>query len=803
MKKQVLLAPLCFLGILASNAQLYMTSHTASFTGVSNDGIAVGSTDQNTPYFLWNPFTGESTPIGGISAGNGLGGTARISDDGKYVIGLNQYNKVALTTAWAKALYPDYSDYNITGFLRAGKQICFATAVTPEGKSTVLESGGQCNNWRSNDSGNVFEDAVITSGAYASVYCFFIGCEDGRFFASSGNSAWAESDIRPEGVTTEIKAYTAMDFSKMGTSDMYFDGCVGYEGTDGSYGVYYTNDGTRRYAEFFESEGVAGVPSCIHYVADPLVADYRRFYLTTADGKIQLSADKGASWSTLFDAGMPLHKIAFANPDRGVAISDEVVFVTEDAGETWTKVTIFPEEINPYAATSPRRWNDVIYDGKRIILAGNQGMLYISDDNGRTFIRQTDIIGEAAQLDLLALDYSADWQLLSIGSEQGTFLTKKEAGAIDDACAVGRYDVEAGEWTPYDNLGTFQVALYPTDGAVYGISDNGEYAVGIIYSEVSDEDHRIMGYACIWDSEGKATRLPNMFDYVKERPCNARANAVSNDGSVVVGWQDCQGPWMASVWRRRDDGSYKQEILFNDPEISIEDFDFNDFDAITANTLSHCNAISPNGKWIGGNGSSYANSPRQMAWIWSEENGFTDMPTGGSVMEISDDGKTVMGYGYLGFGGWLWTEEDGYRDLNAVARELCPDFDSIADGFYISGAYAMSANGRYICGYMMRGIDEQRAYVLDLRPEVDSVDEISEKLSVKVYPNPVVDELHVDLPFGNEAEITVINMHGAVCSRATIAGSSNTIDVSGLAPGIYMVNVKAGNTSDTFRVIVR
>lgn len=500
---------------------------------------------------------------------------------------------------------------------------------------------------------------------------------------------------------------------------------------------------------------------------------------------------------------MPLYKIAFSTPEKGVAISDEVVFVTEDAGDTWTKVTIFPGEINPFSATSPRRWNDVIYDGDRIILAGNQGMLFISEDNGKSFIRQTDIIKEGGQLDFCALDYSADWQLLSIGSEQGTFLSKKEAGSIENACAVGRYDVEAGEWTPYDNLGTFNVAIYPTDGSIYGISDNGEYAVGIVYSEVSEENHNIVAYAGIWDSEGKVTRLPNMFDSEESRPCQARANAVSNDGSVVVGWQDRQGPWMASVWRRQEDGSYKQEILFNDSEINLEDFDFTDFDNVTSNVLSDCNAISPNGKWIGGKGSSYANNPRQQAWIWSEETGFIDMPTSGSVMEISDDGKTVMGYGALGYGGWIWTEEEGYRDLNTVARELCPDFSDITDGFYIAGAYAMSPNGRYVCGFMMRGVDEQRAYVLDLRPEVQGVEEIEEQINVNVYPNPVADELHVDMPFENNAEITILNMQGAVCRRANLFGSTNTIDVSDLAAGFYMVNVKTGNASRTFKVIVK
>ena len=115
----------------------------------------------------------------------------------------------------------------------------------------------------------------------------------------------------------------------------------------------------------------------------------------------------------------------------------------------------------------------------------------------------------------------------------------------------------------------------------------------------------------------------------------------------------------------------------------------------------------------------------------------------------------------------------------------------------------MSPNGRYVCGFMMRGVDEQRAYVLDLRPEVQSVEEIEEQINVNVYPNPVADELHVDMPFENNAEITILNMQGAVCRRANLSGSTNTIDVSDLAAGFYMVNVKTGNASRTFKVIVK
>lgn len=37
---------------------------------------------------------------------------------------------------------------------------------------------------------------------------------------------------------------------------------------------------------------------------------------------------------------------------------------------------------------------------------------------------------------------------------------------------------------------------------------------------------------------------------------STRANAVNADGTVVVGWQDQNGPWKAAVWRKDSSGGY-------------------------------------------------------------------------------------------------------------------------------------------------------------------------------------------------------------------------------------------------------
>lgn len=66
------------LGFLAVSgtgfAQLEVTDRKFSTQGVTNEGLVVGTTDQMSSYYLWNPDEGDMFMIGGVSAGNGIGG---------------------------------------------------------------------------------------------------------------------------------------------------------------------------------------------------------------------------------------------------------------------------------------------------------------------------------------------------------------------------------------------------------------------------------------------------------------------------------------------------------------------------------------------------------------------------------------------------------------------------------------------------------------------------------------------------------------------------------------------------------
>ena len=75
------------------------------------------------------------------------------------------------------------------------------------------------------------------------------------------------------------------------------------------------------------------------------------------------------------------------------------------------------------------------------------------------------------------------------------------------------------------------------------------------------------------------------------------------------------------------------------------------------------------------------------------------------------------------------------------------------------------------------------------------VENVADKVAT-VYPNPAVDVLNVNATSEIE-NIAVFALNGAtVASQANIDGNQATIDVSGLAPGIYVV--KVNNTAIRF-----
>lgn len=802
MKKSlpVALAAACMAS--AASAQFYVPSGQPipNVTSVTNEGVAVGYNDQNQPFFIWDAINDTQKRIGGISAGQGVGGVPRFDASGKLIAAPMESDKINVFTAWSNFTNTDMAPYVFCQTCYLGDWSLFAVGYTPDGKEGAIMKSANCGqSWsradmlsRQNDEGkweNYTPDFPIycivpTVGSQGII---LVGGGNGTLLSGYGNGSWNKAELPEIALPSPVKAYRNMSFTYITTDRGYKDadkGCMLLELEDGSYTIIYTHDGTETFAV---AEGVEAKPQT-------LVNNGTNFFLGTADGIIQVSKDGGKTWSNAFiDAeGRPFHRIVFSDENKGLALSDNVVFITRDGGATWTKTEVLPAAAIGFPKTSS--WKDAVWLDDYIMIIGTNACCYKSTDDGETF---TEVEGFTGDLGTIFRDGR---KITAIIGQEGNTWRKEDKDYISGYTA-GLYDVEADTWTPLTSTG------YVSDAASspWQISGDGKHVVGIAYEP--NADGITVSHAAIWTGTDEVISLPNRF--ADSGPFNVdkggracRANAVSYDGSVVAGWQDVYGPWFGSVWRKGDDGNFTQTILTSTDK-GQDDVDWSSKDDMIANCVGSCQTISPDGKWIGGRGlpELKVNGP----WIWSEETGYKvlyeDMD--GTVADINSDGTVAVGWMGPGSSAWIWTEKEGFSYLqDYVEKKLGHELED----FGIVSVYDMSPNGRYICGYGMWE-DTPAAYVFDLFAKVEGVEEMeAAQIKAAVYPNPVVSELHVDLPYDSDTvntTITLYDMQGGVVRRMNGCRQSNVMNVDGLSSGLYVLDVCAGNTHKAYKVVVK
>jgi uncharacterized membrane protein len=357
-------------------------------------------------------------------------------------------------------------------------------------------------------------------------------------------------------------------------------------------------------------------------------------------------------------------------------------------------------------------------------------------------------------------------------SADGNFLSGTNNGSQGPEPA--RYNRTNDTWTSLGNLG---FSLDGTAGAGYAISGDGTTVVGNAWADTTG------GYAytdaIAWNQTEGIMDLGTLF-----LGRSTRANAVSSDGSVVVGWQDFNGPWKSAVWRKNPQGGYyPNEYILLDPQGNPSD---------EFNQMGECSAVSANGVWVGGEGD-FANNGNP--WIWSEATGVIDLgtllPDGrGYVSAINENGTVAVGR--IKGGPWdpeipfIWTVSGGIQNLNDYVNNTL----GLTTGtFQIYSANCMSPSGQYIAGYGVNTATfEYFAYRVSLSPL--GVDE-NTQAEISVYPNPATDQLTIENT-GN-ALVLVTNPEGKTIAKTTIIGNS-TLDVSAYAPGVYFLSVEAHDT---------
>lgn len=789
-KKSLLLAICSVLSLGAGFSQVAVNKDAPFIYDVNNDAEAIVFANQYMPHLLWNSKTDEITSIGGQTGS----GVASFSGDGKKVAYTVVSDEINVSTAW-KDKSVDESGYTFRFF---PTEMYLYALGNGEGKEPVLYyTPKNGSNWQKK---NVavwdletqqklpITDTFVGLGYAALNNLYLVGTE-GTVLHLKG-SLWTLYEPLLEEEEPEGVSYTAINFLPGKNSSTHSEfGVIGLKEKDGTPAVWYTHNSAQTWKK---ATGVNGVPVCISN-------QNGIYYMGTQNGRIQVSMDEGLTWQDIWvsESGKPVNCIRFADPDHGMALVADEVYITENSGETWKNVT--PEE--GFAAQT--QWNDLTWADLTATVVGEGGSIATTADLGATWSK---VDGPEGVTDDFHGVFS-DGKYLSLNGEGAAFYNKNVSGK-ETGCVAAIYNRENEKVSILPDLGV----LYLGASSAWDYSEDGNVVVGMVSTENNYDGLNIQNVqAAVW-TNGVLAVLGSKYDHVY-RP--SRPNKVSYDGSVVVGYQDIMGPWFASVWRKGEDGMYKQNLMFVDPEKTEEDLNLTyltnsegkpyiKFDqAICEMMLGECLAVSADGKWIAGEGKPGYYGVADP-WIWSEESGLIlldDAGIGGRIADISNDGSMVLGWDTSGDKeAWIWRKGEGKMEINQyVTGKLGYDLGD----YSIYSVGNLSPNGRYMAcqAWDGKGI---YACVLDLFHNAEGIDKVVAQTKASVYPNPVSNELHIDLPFEDvKTSIRLYDTHGVQVRSMSANSTSNTMDVSSLKEGMYILNVAVGTEHKSFKVLVR
>ena len=245
-------------------------------------------------------------------------------------------------------------------------------------------------------------------------------------------------------------------------------------------------------------------------------------------------------------------------------------------------------------------------------------------------------------------------------------------------------------------------------------------------------------YAFGWSAPAASARnLGSLYFY---KP--SRANAVSDDASVIAGWNDdYSGFRQAAVWRRNAKGVYAQQNLTT----VVNGFTVKLREAVS---------LSGDGSWAYGLGSAGIDSG--APWRWSVATGYQPIlpnPMGeaiGSVVSANHDGSMLLAYFGAGAAlgeGYVWLADRGWLTLESYATERGV---AIPAGVHLALPLNMSEDGLTIVG-TARGNFGMSPFVLDLRVVVDCVADLNHDGFVSA---PDMAELLSDWGLDTPADLT-------------------------------------------------
>ena len=339
-------------------------------------------------------------------------------------------------------------------------------------------------------------------------------------------------------------------------------------------------------------------------------------------------------------------------------------------------------------------------------------------------------------------------------------------------------------WTGFEGIDTVPPLDFQSFTHSYGINSDGSKAVGMVWLP------NWRTQACYWSIPDTGIGL---LEKVGGTLVGSRANAISDDGSIIVGWNG------------GNPSPDRRPFYWNPQPHFIGAFDS------TYDVSGDCFGISSNGDVIVG---------RQIwPFIWTEETGIQHIVAdstqywSGQAHGISDNG-IVVGYVDLGFSNYrAFIKKPGWSDI-VLIEDYLPDSLGITgyENWYFAFSNAISANGNLIAlTAYLPGQFQTHSFLLILDTivpvEFNSLTAPGEFTLKQNYPNPFNPSTTIEFKMPEEGlvNLTVYNLLGqqitTLVNEVMQEGKHQiNFNAADLASGIYLVKMSSGSFSDVIKI---
>ena len=282
----------------------------------------------------------------------------------------------------------------------------------------------------------------------------------------------------------------------------------------------------------------------------------------------------------------------------------------------------------------------------------------------------------------------------------GSYFSDAAAVSADGLTVVGR----SNSWNASEG---YHEAFRWTGGGMQGLGDFAGYPFGSWAADVSADGSVVVGAgypgrigapkyeAFRWTARTGLVSLGGLLPYDS---AYSKAFAVSDDGSVVVGWSESESGYEAFRWTEEDG------------MIGLGDLPGGDF-------CGAATAVSSDGTVVVGEsvvGIDPDGRELREAFRWTEEDGMVGLGCYGNVYGTSADGSVIVGDD--GNVPYVWDEVYGQRDLEDILTAGGVDLS----GWMLWRAHGVSADGQTITGCAYNSDGNLEAYAAHI-PEPTTV----------------------------------------------------------------------------------